>query len=103
MNNIIKLKNREQLCGQCCDCKRINGVHETEDDLFYNCEIKGLINIETGILKCKYFKRNHKYITSKGLAKKFETYYTNKVSGVKLTSIFNYKHGKWKWRISRDK
>lgn len=99
MNDIVKFKNREVFCGQCGDCKRVGGMYETEDDLFYNCNKRGLINVTEQVLKCKYFKRNPKYVTHKGLYKKFRRSYKN--LGVKLNLIFNYKHGKWKWRISK--
>ena len=94
MNNIIKFKNRQEFCGQCGDCRRVVGIHKTEDDLFYNCDKEGLINIAEQVLQCKYFKRNAKYVTHKGFYKKFRRSYPE----VSFNYVFDYGHGKWKWK-----
>lgn len=91
----------EDLGQNICDvCKRWRGDF-TEDDKYvckYNTDGKGLysglcIN-HPECYKCKYFKRNEKYMTSRFMSKNYISMY--KQDGVKITKRVKWVRGKFK-------
>jgi hypothetical protein len=66
VNNIIKRKENKESRIQCMNCKRV--LEYTKNDE-YRCEY-GLTSVVDNIRpKCKYFKRNPKYIKYNGIRK----------------------------------
>lgn len=84
----------------CDNCKRWNGEF-TDDDKYvckYNKDKKGLyiglcIN-HPQCYKCKYFKRDERYITARFMSKNYKSMY--KQDGVKITKKVKWVRGKFK-------
>lgn len=105
--NEIKRKNREWCDGLCGDCRRNNGLYEELNvndlaygELFYICDKFGNINVNGGgETKCKYYKRNVRYITCKGLAKNHSIYANAENRGFRRITDFKWYKGKFKYTI----
>lgn len=75
MNNAVKRSEKECTNVMCVNCSK---VVDFTDDLEYVCKHGAVRCIMRSYPKCKYFKRNSKYITAKALAKKKASYKNNK-------------------------
>lgn len=85
MNNKIKKRENTECKLQCISCRRVTDLNDNDE---YVCKYhKTSIFLQRP--KCKYFKRDSRYITSEGLSKRKETY--NGKHTVKVT----YKQGKF--------
>lgn len=85
MNSIIKKLENESSKLQCTNCKRVTDLNENDE---YVCKYHNT-SIFSKRPKCKYFKRDRRYITTEGLSKIKEIWFGKNI--VKVT----YKHGKF--------
>ena len=105
--NEIKRKQRDWCSGLCGDCKRNKGLYEELNindlaygELFYICDKFGNINVNGGGKhKCKYYKRNERYVTCKGLAKSSSVWETTEDGNFRRITDFKWYKGKFKYTI----
>ena len=105
--NEIKRKCKEDCTGLCGDCKRNKGLYEELNindlaygELFYICDKFGNVNVNGGGKhKCKYYKRNERYVTCRGLAKSHSVYEHSKDRNFKKITDFKWYKGKFKYTI----
>ena len=105
--NKIKRKQRDCCSGLCGDCKRDKGLYEELNvndlaygELFYICDKFGNINVNGGgKRKCKYYKRNERYVTCKGLAKSYIIYENSKDRSFRNIIGFRWYKGKFKYTV----
>lgn len=103
----IKRKQREDCSGLCGDCKRNKGLYEELNindlaygELFYICDKFGNINVNGGgKRKCKYYKRNIRYTTCKGLAKSRSVWETTEDGNFRRIADFKWHKGKFEYTI----
>lgn len=103
----IKRKRREDYTGLCGDCKRNKGLYEELNindlaygELFYICDKFGNKNVNGGgETKCKYYKRNQRYTTCKGLAKSRSTWETTEDINFRRITDFEWHRGKFEYTI----
>lgn len=105
--NKIKRKQRDWCSGLCGDCKRDKGLYTELNindlacgELFYVCDKFGHISInDGGKRKCKYYKRNERYVTCKGLAKSHKVYANAEDRNFRRITDFKWYKGKFKYTI----
>ena len=105
--NEIKRKQRDCCSGLCGDCKRDKGLYEELNindlaygELFYICDKFGNVNVNGGGKhKCKYYKRNERYVTCRGLAKKHSVYENAEDRNFRRITDFKWYKGKFKYTV----